>query len=104
MREVVHVVLVEWSGDAISAESQAAELVRRHLPKIDGVVSFDAGSSVSGEGLEGGFDWMLAVRFRDGAALAGYLPHPEHAPVAEYLRSSSKRLVVFDIESDRAAR
>ena len=50
------------------------------------------------EGLEGGFDWMLTVRFRDRAALAGYLPHPEHRPVAEFIGAASARVVVFDVE------
>ena len=50
-----------------------------------------------GEGLEGGFDWMLVVRFRDRAALDAYLPHPEHLPVAGFLRDSAARVVVFDI-------
>ncbi|PZF56044.1 hypothetical protein DEI92_15555 [Curtobacterium sp. MCBD17_034] len=99
MSEIVHVVLVQWSGDHASSEQRAAELVRQHLPGIDGVTSVDAGPSVSSEGLEGRFDWMLVVGFRDRAALDGYLPHPDHQPVAAFLGGASADLVVFDIEA-----
>jgi hypothetical protein len=91
-----HVVLVEWSDVGASAEADA--LCREHLPRIDGVESVRSGESVSTEGLEGGFDWMLVVRFRDRAALEGYLPHEEHQPVATFIRGASSRVVVFDID------
>lgn len=96
MAGTTHVVLVEWSDAGASAEADA--LCREHLPRIDGVESVRSGESVSTEGLEGGFDWMLVVRFRDRAALEGYLPHEEHQPVAEYIRGASSRVVVFDID------
>jgi len=93
---VTHTVLVEWDGDDRSVE--ASRLSREHLPRIEGVESVQAGPSVSTEGKEGGFEWMLVVRFRDQDALAGYVPHPEHRPVAEYIGASSARVVVFDVE------
>lgn len=94
---VTHVVLVEWDGS--EGRSAAADaLAREHLAGIDGVESVRSGESVSTEGLEGDFDWMLAVRFRDRAALDAYLPHPSHRPVAEFIRASSDRVVVFDID------
>jgi len=92
-----HVVLVEWDGaDGRAADADA--LVREHLPRIDGVESVRSGESVSTEGLEGGFDWMLVVRFRDRSALAGYLPHEEHQPVAAFIQGASARVVVFDVD------
>lgn len=96
MSAVTHNVLVEWDGADRSSEADA--LSREHLPRIDGVDSVQSGTSVSTEGLEGGFHWMLVVRFRDRAALAGYLPHPEHRPVAEFIGGASARVVVFDVE------
>ncbi|ROP72891.1 Dabb family protein [Curtobacterium sp. PhB115] len=98
---VTHVVLVEWSGEDRSAEADA--LSREHLPRIEGVESVRSGRSISSEGLEGGFHWMLTVRFRDRAALEGYLPHPEHRPVAEFIGGASDRVVVFDTADDDAA-
>jgi hypothetical protein len=93
--DVQHVVLVEWAGDDASAEADA--VVDLHLPRIDGIRVIDRGASVSPEGLEAGFDWMLAVRFESAAARDAYLPHPEHAPVADLIRSRSARVVVFDV-------
>ena len=96
--EIVHVVLVEWAeGAPAGVSEQASRLSTEHLTGIDGVLSVSSGPTVSGEGLEGGFDWMLVVRFRDRAALDAYLPHPEHLPVAGFLRDSAARVVVFDI-------
>lgn len=93
---VTHVVLVTWSGEGDQAV-RADALAQEHLTRIDGVDSVRSGTSVSTEGLEGGFDWMLVVRFRDRAALDAYLPHPEHQPVAEHIRAGSERVVVFDV-------
>jgi hypothetical protein len=92
-----HVVLVGWDGTA-GRSAEADALAAEHLVRIDGVESVRSGESVSTEGLEGGFDWMLVVRFRDRQALEGYLPHPEHQPVAEYIGGASTRVVVFDID------
>lgn len=66
--ELLHVVLAEWN-DGVDATDQATTLSDEHLTTIDGVLSVSSGPTVSGEGLEGGFDWMLVVRFRDRAAL-----------------------------------
>ncbi|MFJ4220128.1 Dabb family protein [Curtobacterium luteum] len=97
MAGVTHVVLVAWNGDDGLA-AQADALVREHLPRIEGVESVRSGPSISTEGLEDGHDWMLVVRFRDRDALDGYLPHPEHQPVADHIRGGSERVVVFDVE------
>ncbi|MGN8048230.1 Dabb family protein [Curtobacterium sp. 22159] len=97
MAGTTHVVLVEWDRtDGRSASADA--LAREHLTRIEGVESVRSGESVSTEGLEGGFDWMLVVRFRDRAALEAYLPHPEHQPVATFIQGASARVVVFDID------
>ncbi|SDQ20976.1 Stress responsive A/B Barrel Domain [Curtobacterium sp. UNCCL20] len=97
MAGVTHVVLVEWEPQT-DRSAEADALVGQHLGRVDGVESVRSGTSMSTEGLEGGFDWMLVVRFRDREALAGYLPHPEHRPVAEFIGAASARVVVFDVE------
>lgn len=97
MSAVTHVVLVQWQ-DGADRSAEADALSRGHLPQIDGVVSVESGVSVSTEGLEGGFEWMLVVGFRDRDALAGYLPHPSHQPVADFIGGASERVVVFDVE------
>lgn len=97
MAGVTHVVLVEWhQGTDRAAEVDA--VVEQHLHRIDGVESVHSGPSISTEGLEAGFDWMLVVRFRDREALADYLPHPDHQPVADVIGGASDRVVVFDVE------
>ncbi|WP_058749104.1 Dabb family protein [Curtobacterium oceanosedimentum] len=101
MAGVTHVVLVQWDEGREGIGEHAAradDLCREHLPRIDGVESVHSGPSISTEGKEGGFDWMLAVRFRDREALAGYLPHPEHRPVADHIGAGSSNVVVFDVE------
>ncbi len=101
MAGVTHVVLVQWGAgrDRIGEHAaRADDLCREHLPRIDGVESVHSGPSISTEGKEGGFDWMLTVRFRDREALAGYLPHPEHRPVADHIGAGSSNVVVFDVE------
>ena len=97
MAGTTHVVLVEWDRTA-GRSASADALAQEHLSRIEGVESVRSGESVSTEGLEGGFDWMLVVRFRDRAALEAYLPHPEHRPVATFIQGASTRVVVFDID------
>ncbi|MBT2502436.1 Dabb family protein [Curtobacterium sp. ISL-83] len=97
MSGTTHVVLVQWRDGADRADAADA-VVRQHLPLIEGVESVRSGRSVSTEGLEDGFDWMLVVRFRDRAALEAYLPHPEHQPVATFIGDAGARVVVFDID------
>lgn len=96
--EVVHVVLVEWaeSAGADTAEQASARSTEK-LTSIDGVLSVTSGPNIGDEDLQGGFDWMLAVHFRDKAALDGYLPDPPHVEVATFLQESAARIVVFDV-------
>ena len=98
MSRVVHVVLVAWREEVRGeAHAEADALAERHLRALPGVLALDHGPSVSGEGLEDGFDWALVIRFESEEALAAYLPHPEHRIVGAHLRAHSARLVVFDV-------
>jgi hypothetical protein len=100
MAQLVHVVLVDWAETAPADVAAAATaLVDRHLTPLPGIVSLDRGGSVSGEGLESGFEWALVIRFADERALADYLPHPEHQVVGGFLQEHAARLVVFDLAS-----
>jgi len=97
MGQVVHVVLVEWADAQEDAAGEAERLVDANLRPLPGVLAVDRGPSVSGEGLEDGFDWALVIRFASEQALADYLPHPDHVVVGSHLRAHSARLVVFDL-------
>jgi hypothetical protein len=97
MSGVTHVVLVQWN-DGGDRSAEASALAREHLTKIEGVLTVQSGPSVSTEGKEGAFDWMLVVEFRDRESLAAYLPHPSHQPVGAFIGSASADVVVFDID------
>jgi hypothetical protein len=98
MTQLVHVVLVDWSAEgADDPATTATGLVDRHLAGLPGIVTLDRGPSVSGEGLENGFDWALVIRFESEQALADYLSHPDHQVVGGYLQAHAARLVVFDL-------
>jgi len=97
MSGVTHVVLVQWNADG-DRSAEADSLAREHLTKIEGVLSVQSGSSVSTEGKEGDFDWMLVVEFRDRESLAAYLPHPSHQPVGQFIGAGSQQVVVFDVD------
>lgn len=97
MAGVTHVVLVALTDDGQGVTERLDALCREHLQRIDGVESVRSGTSISTEGLEADFGWMLTVRFRDADALAAYLPHPEHRPVADAICAAAGRVVVFDV-------
>ncbi|WP_375388803.1 Dabb family protein [uncultured Amnibacterium sp.] len=98
MAEIVHVVLVEWAAEAPPDVARQAEaVVDANLVALPGVLTVERGGSISGEGLEDGFDWALVIRFASEQALADYLPHPDHRVVGGLLQASSRRLVVFDV-------
>jgi hypothetical protein len=107
MGQIVHVVLLQWAAPEDGSAERADALVEQNLAPLPGIVSLDHGPSVSGEGLEDGFDWALVIRFESEQALADYLPLPEEPAddlmvgvrqvVGGFLGEHSRRLVVFDL-------
>jgi hypothetical protein len=97
MTEIVHVVLVEWAEPTRTAAADAEALVDQHLGSIPGVIEVQRGAAVRSEGLEDGLQWGLYVRFDSRASLDAYGPHPDHIPVADFLTSHARRLIVFDL-------
>jgi len=96
--EIMHVVLADWAeGADADTTAQATAKSTENLTSLDGVLSVTSGPNIGDEGLQGDFDWMLVVHFRDEAALAGYLPHPQHVEVAGFLQAAASRIVVFDV-------
>jgi Stress responsive A/B Barrel Domain len=96
--EIVHIVLVQWSQDTRDEHIAAVRRMAFGLPEIiDGLIEVVEGFSVSEEGLEGGFDWAMVLRFRDAAARDAYLPHPDHQLLAHELTAHAARVVVFDV-------
>lgn len=104
MSAIAHVVLVGWrdegARDALSARADG--LVDEHLRGIPGVTAIDRGTSVSPEGLEGGHDWGMVVRFATADDRDAYLPDPSHVVVGDFLVSNAARVTVFDIATTAA--
>lgn len=97
---IVHVVLVEWrEGVPADVLAQLHDDIAQFSTEIPGVMSVTEGPSVSPEGLEGGFEWGLAVTFADVGSRDGYLDHAAHAPVAQAIGEWAERLVVFDLDA-----
>jgi len=98
MAEIVHVVLARWSATAPDHVRETARTIARSLAhRIPGIIRLDEGPSVSPEQLEGGYDYALAVRFRDAASRDAYLPHPAHQELVEVFQTALETVVVFDI-------
>jgi hypothetical protein len=97
MAGTTHIVLVAWNGDADTLSRRTDELVDAHLTLIPGVIGIDRGTSISTEGAEGDIDWGMVVRFATQEDALAYLPHPEHAPVADFIGANAARVVVFDL-------
>lgn len=96
--QIIHVVLINWSeAMSPSALKKARETARGLVGKIPGIADLREGPSVSPEGLEGGFDYAVAITFDDAAARDQYLPHAEHEVLVEQIRSFADRVIVFDL-------
>jgi hypothetical protein len=96
--EITHVVLVRWKPETTDDTREAIRAsVRALATEIPGIHRLVEGPSVSPEGLEAGFDYVLVVDFADTDARDRYLPHPAHLPVAEQLGQHSESVVVFDV-------
>lgn len=97
-RSILHVVLTTWrQGFPFSERARLEQLVREFVQMIPGVLVVRCGRSVSPEGLEGGYDWGLSVKFQDRAARDGYLIHPCHDPVKTIIESWAEGIIVFDL-------
>jgi len=95
---ITHVVMFKL-------EDHSDASIQRAIDKIRGL----DGNVPSLRGLEVGrnlvpadraYDLALIARFDDLAGLQAYQVHPQHVPVADYLRAVSERAAAVDFESD----
>ena len=99
-QSVMHTVLVRWGPEATSVEvGELEELAGTFPDTIPGVLDVHCGTNSSTEGLSGGFEWALVIRFADASARDDYLPHPSHQPVAQLISRLAEQVVVFDVDA-----
>ncbi len=97
-----HVVLFAFKPTATPDDIRRIEEAFAALPgKIDAILDFEWGTDVSVEGKANGFTHCFFVTFRDEAARAVYLPHPDHQAFGSLLRPHLEKSLVFDYWAER---
>lgn len=96
-RTLRHVVLFKFKpeikADQIAEITSAFEMLPK---KIEGVESLEWGTDNSPEGLARGFTHCFLITFRDEAARAAYLPHPEHQKFVDLVKPRLADVFVVD--------
>ena len=83
---IKHIVIFKYKPSASEEQiQQATDAFRELKNKITGILSFEHGTNVSGEGLNLGFNHVYVLTFTDETARDAYLPHPDHAKFGELL-------------------
>ena len=95
---VEHVVLFKLKAEATAEANRAAiEALKGLRDEIEGIVDLSCGVNFSERSQ--GYEIGLVVRFRDRAALDGYIPHPAHRGVVDqYLHPIRESVIVVDYE------
>lgn len=97
-----HVVLFGFKPTATPGDIRRVEQAFAELPgKIDAILEFEWGTDVSVEGKAEGYTHCFFVTFRDEAARAVYLPHPDHAAFGAVLRPHLEKVLVLDYWTER---
>jgi hypothetical protein len=101
-RVLRHVVLFAFKPTATPDDIRRIEEAFAALPgKIDAILDFEWGTDVSVEGKANGFTHCFFVTFRDEAARAAYLPHPDHQAFGSLLRPHLEKSLVLDYFTSR---
>ena len=95
---IQHIVLLSWTENATPDGIEAVMTELKALKdKIPGIVDVTAGKNFSERAK--GFTHGLVFRFKDRAALEGYLPHPEHQRVVQKILNPIRAdALIFDYE------
>ncbi|MFZ0428714.1 MAG: Dabb family protein [Acidobacteriota bacterium] len=98
---VRHVVAFKFKEDASPEQiSQVVEAFRALKNKIDVIVSFEAGTNVSPEGLNKGFTHCFILTFRNEKDRDAYLVHPAHKEFGELVGPLLADVFVVDFWAD----
>jgi Stress responsive A/B Barrel Domain len=95
---IEHIVLIRWKEEASAEAKDSAMMELRNLKgKIPGIVELTSGINFSERAK--GYTHGLVLRFKDRAALNGYIPHPEHQRVVQtFLNPIREDTLVVDYE------
>jgi hypothetical protein len=94
-----HMVMFKWkAGTTAQQLSQARAGLEKLAATVPGITSFSAGNQCSPEGLGKGFEFGFVMSFKDAASRDGYIVHPEHKKLVEFLLTIVEDVHVLDYE------
>ncbi|HTV41164.1 MAG TPA: Dabb family protein [Candidatus Sulfotelmatobacter sp.] len=95
---IEHILLFRWNETATQESIDYAMVELRSLKdKIPGIADVSSGKNFSERSK--GFTHGLVFRFKDRAALEGYIPHPEHQRVVQKILNPIRAdILVVDYE------
>ena len=92
-----HVVLFAFKDSASADQVDAIVDGFQALPQaIPGIVSYEWGTNVSPEGLNGGFTHCFTLTFAKAEDRDAYLVHPAHQQFVSTLGASLEKSLVLD--------
>jgi hypothetical protein len=93
---LVHVVLYKLKDPTPENMAEAVSRLQSHQKTVPTVRSLEVGGNVVPSARA--YDVGLVVKFDDRGGLDVYQPHPNHVPVAAYMRAHSESVVSVDFE------
>lgn len=96
-----HIVLFRFRPETTAAtKARLDDAFMQLKTKIPEVISIEAGTNNSPEGLSDGFTHGYVVTFRSENDRALYLPHPEHQKFVTLVKPHLEKALVFDFTTD----
>ena len=97
---IKHIVCFKFLDTASPSEVEKIEEMFLLLQeKIPGVLKIEGGENNSPENLNKGLTHCFIITFKDEAARANYLPHPEHQNFVTQLKPQLDDVLVIDFKS-----
>lgn len=94
---VRHVILLNFKDSTTPAQQE--EMLKAFAAlqdKIDTIIGFEGGTSVSPENMEQGYTHCFIISFEDEEGRDVYLPHPAHQKFVDTYLPILDQVVVFD--------
>ena len=93
---LVHVVLFKLKDPSPENVAEAVSRLQSLAKTVPTVRSLEVGGNVVASARA--YDVGLVVKFEDRDGLDVYQPHPNHVPVAAFMREHSESIVSVDFE------